>query len=300
MRTARVAIVVIGTLAASACMTAPSPSERAVDWEPSRIAVAPAGGLSPTLHPGRGRPPLGKFSLRFYQKLKSHAGVAPLAEVDLWELRHHPMQYDIITIGPVALRQWTGRKELLDHLAATHGLTPEKRQVLLNWVQTGGVVWAEFGIFVQGHEWIRGDQRTLPALPDLAGFTIFGLPTRARVFEARRTAPFTIEPRVFSFQNAAPHVATSDIKSLTLTQVDLRTVYPIVDAPAAEPLVQEAGQTYATVAALGQGKLISSLPFDQWNSETDGEKYRINLLEWLAGHPIPAFDPALDIERGRD
>lgn len=52
------------------------------------------------------------------------------------------------------------------------------------------------------------------------------------------------------------------------------------------------------MVGLGQGKIITTLPFDEWDAETDGEKYRINLFEWMAGYPIPSFAPRLHVEQG--
>jgi hypothetical protein len=284
----------------TACASSPAPTERPLDWDPSRIAVSPTIDLAPQLRAGPARPPFGKFSLRFYQKLRAHPVIASLAEMDIWELRDHPRQYDIITIGPVSFRQYSGKKELLEQLATTHGLSKEKAEVLTNWVKTGGVVWVEFGIFIQGYEWIRSGTRQVPSLPDLSGFTIFGLPTHTFAFEAKRTEAFAVEPVVFSFQNTAKHPATADITSLKLRQSDLKTVYPIINAGPGEPLVRDGDKVYATVVPLGEGRIISTLPFDRWDVESDGEKYRINLCEWLAGYPIPTFDPRVDVERLKD
>jgi len=301
MRKARAALGLIVAVVSGACAGSPPPPEQAVDWGPSRIAAVPATDLTPPVGADRSRPPLGKFSLRFYQKLRARPVVVPLAAVDVWELRHRPRQYDIITVGPVPLGQYSGRKELLDQLTTTHGLTKDKAAVLTSWVRTGGVVWIEFGVSIQGQEWIRSnDVKKIPPLPDLTGFTVFGLPTRTHVFEARRTGAFTIEPVVYAFRNEAQHPATADVKVLKLVQQDLKSGYPIVDAGQGEALVQEADRVYATVVALGQGKLVSALPFDRWDVESDGEKLRINLAEWLQGYPIPAFDPWLDVERVRD
>ena len=283
-----------------ACASSPPPAERPVNWAPSRIAISPTTNLSPQIGTGPTIPPLGKFSLRFYQKLRAHPVIVPLAGVDIWDLRDHPRRYDIITIGPVTLREYRGRKELLEQLAATHGLTREKAEVLTNWVKTGGVLWIEFGVFIQGYEWIRSGTRSSPPLPDLAGFTMFGLPTHPFVFEAKRAEAFAIEATVFSFQNMAKHPATADITALKLRQSDLKTAYAIVDAGPGEPLVRDGDKVYATVAPLGEGRIISTLPFERWDVESDGEKYRINLLEWLAGFPIPTFNPRHDVDRTWD
>jgi hypothetical protein len=288
------------TLLISGCSSTPPSPEHAMDWGPSRLALSPTVNLAPQIGTDRSRPPLGKFSLRFYQKLKAHPAIAPLAEVDIWELRDHPRQYDIITIGPVSFREYSGRKELLDQLTTTHGLTKEKAKVLTDWLRTGGVLWVEFGVFIQGYEWIRSGMQKTPSLPDLAAFTIFGLPTHTFVFEAERSGAFTIEPAVISFHNTAQHAATADIRALTLRQSDLKTVYPIINAEPGEALVRDGDKVYATVVPFGEGKIISTLPFDRWDIESDGEKYRINLLEWLASFPIPPFEPKLDVERTKD
>jgi hypothetical protein len=298
MRRKRITSGIVLAAALSAC-TAPSPPpEKEPQWGPSRIAVSPTADLAAQIQ--NAKPPLGKFSLRFYQKLRARLRVAPLAKVDIWELRHHPRKYDIVSIGPVSYQQYSGRKELLGDLAKTHGLTKEKGEVFMSWVKTGGVVWIQFGIFVQGHEWIRSNAKKLPPPPDLNGFTIFGLPTHTFVFEARRRGAFSIEPKVYSFHNEAHHEAMADVKTLKLVQSDLKTIYPIIDADQGKALVLEGEQVYATVIELGQGKIISTLPFDKWDVESDGEKYRINLAEWLAGYPIPTFDPRLDVERVKD
>jgi hypothetical protein len=263
--------------------------------------MSPTTDLAARVETGRARPSAGKYSLRFYQKLKAKPSIAPLAEVDIWELRHHPRQYDIITVGPVTFRQYSGRGELLDQLAATHGLTKEKAAILTHWVKTGGVLWSEFGVFIQGHEWVQnGDSKRLPQLPDLKNFTILGLSTRSFVFEADRRGPFSIEKKVYTLKNEAQHISTADIKVLKLVQFDLEAIYPVIAVDRGTALVQEGGAAYATVTPFGQGKIVSTLPFDQWDAESDGEKLRINLKEWLAGYPVPVFEPILEIERARD
>jgi hypothetical protein len=120
------------------------------------------------------------------------------------------------------------------------------------------------------------------------------------VFEAERRGPFSIERKVYTFQNEARHATSADIKTLKLVQSDLTAIYPIVGADRSSPVVQERERVYATVAAFGDGKVVSTLPFDPWDPESDGEKLRINLTEWLAGNQIPVFDPSLDIQRSKD
>lgn len=292
--------VALLTAACTASPPAPPPYEPVVDWTPSRVGVAPSGDPSQRVRTVEARPPLGKFSLRFYERLRARPVVAPLGAVDVWELRHHPRQVDIVTVGAVPVRQWSGRAELLDHLATTDGLTRDKAEVLVNWVRSGGVLWVEFGVFLQGHEWVRGGPRRLPPLPDLAGFTILGLPTQTAVFEAKRTGAFTIEPVVVTTTNQAQHPATADVRTLKLVQADLRTVYAVIRTEQAEVLVREGDRVYASAVSLGRGRIVTTLPFDPWDAESDGEKYRINLREWLAGHPVPVFDPRLDVDRSRD
>jgi hypothetical protein len=301
MRHARVvvAIVAIGLGGMACSRFAPVP-ERPVDWRVSRLAVTPTTDLTAQLATAPGRPTRGKFSLRFYQRLRAHPVVASLAEVDVWELRNHPRRYDIITIGPVTISRYRDRTELLDQLVATERLTADKANVLLNWALTGGMIWVEFGVTIQGHEWVNRDTRTLPPLPDLTGFTIFGLPTHTVTFEAKRTGRFTFEPAVFGIGNESKHPATADIKSLQLVQSDFKTAFVVLDAAPEGALVFDGTQVYATVVPFGQGRIVSTVPFDQWAVDTDGEKYRINLAEWLGGHPIPMFDPKLDVERSKD
>jgi hypothetical protein len=294
-------LTLVAAAAISACGTPlPAPEPR-VEWVPSRITISPTADLTTRIETGRSKPATGKYSPRFYQKLRAQPAIASLAQVDIWELRHHPRQYDIITIGPVSLRQYSGRRELLDHLATTHGLTKEKAEVLTNWVKTGGILWSEFGVFVQGYEWVQsGDVRQLPPLPDLKGFTIMGMPTSSFVFEADRRGPFAIERKVYPFQNEARHTGTADIKALKLVQSDLAAIYPVISPDRGAALIQEGANVYASVVPFGQGRILSMLPFDQWDPETDGEKLRINLREWLAGYPVPVFEPLLEVERTRD
>lgn len=293
-----VSVVILAGLAAGCTASPPPPPDRPVDWRPSRLGAAPV--LAVGARPDPARPPLGKFPPAFYHKLRATGAITPLAQVDVWDLRYHPRRHAVITVGPVSLREWSGRSELLDHLGATHGLTPDKAVILTNWVRSGGVIWVEFGVFQQGHEWIRNPEQELPPLPTLQGFTIFGLPTRPLVFEARRTTALTIEPVVFTITNEASHAVSGDIKVLRLVQADLRTVYAVVTGDDAAPLIAQGNRVYASVVPFGAGKIVSGVPFEAWDPETDGEKYRVNLREWLAGHPVPTFDPRLEVDRGKD
>jgi len=303
MRTRQLAVGMVVALWSTGCAgQSPAPDAPAMGWVPSRIvSSAPSSSLAAVSLPERPQPVPDKFSLRFYQKLRAHPVVAPLASVDVWELRHHPRQYDIITIGSVPVSQYSRGKDLLDQLAVTNKLTKDKADVLMSWVTSGGVVWVEFGVFIQGHEWTRrAPQKAVPT-PDLTGFTVFGLPTRVVSFEAKRIGAFAIESVVFTIRNEAQHAATADIKTLTLVQSDLKTYFPIVDpSTQGEALVRSTDRVYATVTPLGRGKIISTVPFDASDAAADGEKYRINLFEWLAGYPVPVFDPVLDVERQKD
>lgn len=293
-----VMVVIAAVLSTSCSHFAPVP-ERPVDWRESSLAVTPTTDFATQLVSAQNRPARGKFSVQFYERLRARPAVAALAQVDVWELRRRPRRHDIITIGPTPIGRYSGRRELLDQLAATDGLSPDKAQVLLNWVRTGGVLWIEFGVTVQGHEWVNRDARTLPPLPDLTGFTMLGLPTHAITFEAKRTGPFTFEPTVFPLRNEASHPATADVKSLSLTQSNSKTAYLVLDAAPGQALILDGTSVYATVVPFERGKVISTIPFDQWAAE-DGEKFRINLFEWLAGYPIPTFDPTFDVDRNKD
>jgi hypothetical protein len=227
--------------------------------------------------------------------------VAPLAAVDVWDLRDHPRRHDILTVGPVPVTDYDGSRELLDQLASTHGLTRDKAAVLTSWIRAGGVLWVEFGVFVQGHEWVRRSSGDRLRAPDLSGFTVFGLPTRPVTFEARRAGAFAIEPVVAIVRNEPRHPATADIATLRVVQAELEAVYPVVEpVPPADALVRDGGRVYATIVPLGDGWIVSGVPFDASDPGSDGEKYRINLGEWLAGHPVPTFDPRLDVDRLKD
>jgi hypothetical protein len=265
-------------------------------WEPSRSALEP--GLDPLgrMRAGRASSPTRKFSLRFYQNLRAQLRIAPLVEVDIWDLRFYPRRYDIITLGPVSIRQFSGRKELLENLATTHGMTKDKAQILINWVKSGGMVWIEYGVFVQRYELIQQEERAIITLPDLTGFTIFGLPTRAFIFEAQVHGTVAVEPRLYSFRNEAQHEVSADIHRVQLLQSDVQTLYPIIDSTEGE-LIREQDNVYARVVNFGEGKIISTVPFETWDVEADGEKFRINLLEWLGGFPVPIFAPVVEVER---
>lgn len=275
------------------------PRAGAPSWEPSRLTLAP--GLDSLGYTRVGQPglPRKKFSLRFYQKLRSHLTIAPLADVDIWDLRFHPRRYDIITIGPLSVRQFSGRKELLEDLAAPYGVSREKAQVLTNWVKSGGIVWIEFGVFIQRYEVLQQEEGEPSSLPNLTGFTIFGLPTRAFVFAAQRRDSVTFLPRTYSFHNEARHEVSADIQRVQLVQSDVQTVYPIIDSAEGE-LIRERGNVYARVVNFGEGKIVSMVPFDDADVDADGEKFRLNLREWLAGFPVPSFEPTMDINRAGD
>ena len=303
MRHARVVVVIVAMVfGGTACSRFAPVPERPVDWRVSSLAVTPTTDLAAQLATAQGRPARGKFSLRFYQRLRAHPVVASLAEVDVWELRDHPRRYDIITIGPVTISRYRAqaRKDLLDQLVVTERLTADQANVLLNWALTGGVIWVEFGVTIQGHEWVNRDTRTLPPQPDLAGFTIFGLPTHTVEFKAKSTGRLTFEPAVVRIGNESKHSATADVKSLQLVQSDFQTAFVVLDAAPEQVLVSDGTRVYATVVPFGRGRIVSTVPFDQWAVDTDGEKYRINLVEWLGGYPIPVFDPKLDVERSKD
>ncbi len=290
-----VTIVLSLTMTLLGCTTTPPPVSVGGDWRATALSVSARPPAVSGAGAARERPPFGKFSLGFYQKLRARGEVAPLAAVDVWELRHHPRQYDIITVGPVSITEWSGRSELLDQLELTHGLTKDKAAVLVNWVKAGGVVWVEFGVVVQGHEWIRNAERRMPAPPVLSGFTIFGYRTHGLTYEAKQRRWFEVEPAVFSIRNEARHAATADVTHLKLLQADAATAYAVIDGDQGEVLVRDGERVYATVVPLGRGRIVSTLPFDRWDAESDGEKYRINLVEWLGGFPVPAFDPMLDV-----
>jgi len=208
--------------------------------------------------------------------------VAPLSTIDIERLQKGLDEYDVITVGPSSLRDYKGQQELLDHLAELYRFSRRQQNILREWLKHGGVLWVEFGISVQGYEWIRNRKAYDPPLPSLRGFTIFGYPTKPILLSGKKRKPFTVDPVRYSFRDKSRHPATTRSEHLAVTESALKTIYPIINS-GRESLVTDGKRVYASLVRYGDGSIVSTLPFDAGDPGSDNESFKLSVLERLFG-----------------
>jgi len=229
----------------------------------------------------------GKFSPEFYTSMDRKVRAETLKDVDFWSLDNNPALYDVIYVKPL----WLGdlklkNNNLLESIAYSYNISTEQLAILKAWIQKGGILWMESGIYISAYDYNfnKFDDRKLGQLMlALSGLNLEGSKLNVKMLKAKKTDPLHVETLFHEMhfnkmeKRGDIEVINDKIGSLLIEQTDYIGIYISVDGV---PIIKSNDSVYASYIKSGKGIILTLAPFDFKNAYFDGELFRFTLLTW--------------------
>ncbi|MFZ2889932.1 hypothetical protein [Sulfuricurvum sp.] len=226
----------------------------------------------------------GKFLPNFYDDINGSWKAVGLDKVDWQRLSETPASYDIIHIQSMGISS-AGKLEndFMMNVSKAYNISSSNMKLLRQWVENGGVLWCEAGLWTSRFETFYpsggiDDAKTM-SLFSKEGSSIFGLPVSHRVFHSASSDMVNYETNTLKLKAAASASQLTGIEKVIFKPTSFIESYPILNATPL--LVDEKGSSYASYALFGKGMIITMVPSQYWNAEEDGELFRWKLLGWV-------------------
>jgi len=229
----------------------------------------------------------GKFPPEFYKSMDRKVRSETLKEVDFWSLSNNPALYDVIYVKPL----WLGElklknSSLLESIAYSYNISTEQLAILSTWIQKGGILWMESGIYISAYDYNfnKFDDRKLDKLVHtLSGMKLDDQKLNVKMLKAVKTDPLHVET-LFHEIHLGKNEQIGDIKeindkigALMIEQTDYIGIYISVDGI---PIIKSNNSVYASYIKFGLGTILTIAPFEFKNAYFDGELFRLTLLAW--------------------
>lgn len=90
----------------------------------------------------------GKFSDQYYDLKPYKIRAQRIDEVDFWKLQNNPYMIDFIYVLPIWVDNFKKvSNDLYQNIGYTYNLSVKEQEILKWWVEQGGVLWLESGIY---------------------------------------------------------------------------------------------------------------------------------------------------------
>jgi hypothetical protein len=229
----------------------------------------------------------GKFPPEFYAATDRKVRAETLKNVDFWSLNNNPALYDVIYVKPL----WLGdlklkNNNLLDSMAHSYNISSEQLAILNAWIQKGGILWIEAGIYISAYDYNfnKFDNRKLDQfIFALSGLKLEGHKLNVKMLRAKKTDALHVETLYHEIHSDNVHKIgdlqeiNDKIASLLIEQTDYIGIYISVDG---FPIIESKNSVYASYINSGKGLILTLAPFEFKNAYFDGELFRLTLLTW--------------------
>jgi hypothetical protein len=229
----------------------------------------------------------GKFPPEFYKSMDKKVRAETLKEVNFWNLSNNPALYDVIYVKPL----WLGdlklkNNDLLESLAYSYNISTEQLAILNAWVQQGGILWMEAGIYISAYDYNFNkfdDKKLNQLLLSLSKMELDGRKLNLKMLKAKKTDALHVDTLYHEIlfdkmeQRGDIKEVSDKIGSLLIEQTDYIGIYISVDGV---PIIKSNNSVYASYVKSGKGTILTLAPFDFKNAYYDGELFRLTLLNW--------------------
>jgi len=201
----------------------------------------------------------GHFSPEFYAAHNFSLQAKRMDRVDFWKLHKNPKSLDIIYTKDILLENY---KEISDdiftNLCFAHGLSKQEQDILLQWLDNGGVLWVEGSLY------------SIEPIESLQRF-------KAKKFLGKDVHFIQLDQNMkdFVYYTTCNDPYFKAIRVLEVYPKQYSQVCTIIDG---RTLVATLDQTVVSLSKYGKGMIISLLPFEYEKLYRDGELLRWKLL----------------------
>lgn len=229
----------------------------------------------------------GKFPPEFYTAMDRKVRAETLKDVDFWGLNNNPALYDVIYVKPL----WLGdlkfkNNSLLESIAYSYNISTEQLAILNAWIQKGGILWMEAGIYISAYDYNFNkfdDKKLNQLMRSLSGMELDGSKLNVKMLKAVKTDALHVETLFneihFDKKEQIGNIReiNDKVRSLLIEQTDYIGIYISADGV---PIIKANNYVYASYIKSGKGLILTLAPFDFKNVYFDGELFRLTLLNW--------------------
>lgn len=228
----------------------------------------------------------GKFPKDFYKNITLVYNAKSIKKVDFWELAKSPKSLNFIYIEPIWIKEYrrlTG--DLYANIAYSLNISAKEQEILRNWVEQGGVLWVEFGLFSTRYDIFNKEgeissYKIKKSLQDaFVGLRFWQNPIQSYLFKAKKIDLINFMPTEKSFLVDEKESIIKGIKRLKVVIDNYMEMHVLINGE--KLLVDKEGRPLVTLVKYGKGYVISLLPFEYTDVYYDGELLRWKLLFYL-------------------
>ncbi|BCD67686.1 hypothetical protein [Nitratiruptor sp. YY09-18] len=228
----------------------------------------------------------GKFDRKFYESINFVYNAKNIKDVDFWQLRNEPKLVDFIYVLPLWIKDYRKlTSDVMSNIAYSYNISAQEQKILRSWVEKGGVLWVEFGIFSTKYDiFTKSGEINTKKINYLIkngfrGLKFWGSPLKNYLFQSKSIDFLNY---VSSSQSFVVNQKRSLIKGIARLRLNLDNYlenFMILDG---KPLlVDQKGKPLVTMKRYGKGAVVTLLPFEYQDAYYDGELLRWKLLYYF-------------------
>jgi hypothetical protein len=212
----------------------------------------------------------GHYSPEFYKNHKVTLKSLRIDKVDFWSLKENPKSVDIIYTKEIIIDKYKKvSNDLFTNLCYAYNITQAEQEILLSWIENGGVLWMEGSLYRLDRElnntYIGSD------------ITFLG----KRVYQ--HVIKKDVEKKAIVYDRLKTNSFFSDIKSLEVHPKKYDEICFLIDGL---NVISRYSQKLVNITKYEKGLIVSMLPFEYTTLYRDGELLRWNILEIIKNREL--------------
>lgn len=227
----------------------------------------------------------GKFSDQYYDLKPYKIRAQRIDEVDFWKLQNNPYMIDFIYVLPIWVDNFKKvSNDLYQNIGYTYNLSVKEQEILKWWVEQGGVLWLESGIYTTLYDSYNKSgvtssskaKKILSKKSENLNFMDRNL--HVIKYQAEKVDYINYKKREIEFDTVSDTNWLNDINKLRVVVANYAEFYFIPDGKVL--LKSDSGIPLVTTNKYGKGLILSMVPFSYNDTRFDGELLRWKLMEY--------------------
>lgn len=227
----------------------------------------------------------GKFSDQYYDLKPYKVRAQRIDEVDFWKLQNNPYLVDFIYVLPVWLDNFKKvSNDLYQNIGYTYNLSIKEQEILKWWIEQGGVLWLETGIYTTLYDsynksGVASSTKAKQALSKKSeNLNFMDRNLHVIKYQAEKVDYINYKKREIEFNVSSEMKWLEDINKLRVVVANYAEFYFVPDGQVL--LKTDSGIPVVTINRYGKGLILSMMPFSYSDTRFDGELLRWKLMEY--------------------
>lgn len=243
----------------------------------------------------------GKFSDKFYSLKPYKVRAKRIDEIDFWKLQNNPYAVDFIYVLPLWVENFKRvSDDLYQNIGYSYNLSLKEQEILKWWVEQGGVLWLETGIYTTLYDsytktGITSSSKAKRVLNKKSEKQYFMDKNLHIVkYQAKKIDYINYEKKEVQFNVNSSLSWLNDVKELRLVINNYAENYFLPEGKIL--LKTDSNIPLVTTNRYGKGMIISMIPFSYNDTRFDGELLRWKLMEYALDTTVLKKDQIIEEE----